>query len=76
MTDGSEVNKITKNKNKSLEEPKLSKALEDGFIGIEHKRIKTEKFFLTGIAENVEESQIRSYLEKRKIAPTNINFSK
>ena len=59
MTDGSNVNKITKNKNTiSLEELKLSKAPEDGLIGVERKRIKTKKFFLTGIAENLEESQI------------------
>jgi hypothetical protein len=27
----------------------------DGFIGVERKRRKTNKFFLTGIAENVNE---------------------
>lgn len=41
-----------------------------GFIGVERKRNKTKKFFVTGIADNVKESQILSYLERRKIIPT------
>ncbi len=34
---------------------------------------KTKKFFLTGIAENVKEKQILSYLEHRNIFPTYIS---
>ena len=70
-----EKGKQHKNKNiTSSEDRKLSKVPEDGFIGVERKRNKTKKFFLTGIAENVEESQIRSYLEKREITPTHIKI--
>ena len=57
--DGSKVDKTKKST--SLEDCKLSKAPEDGFIGIgriKTKRIKTKKFTLGGIAENIEESQI------------------
>ena len=42
----------------------------DGFIGVERKRKKYKKFFLSGIAEGVKESQIYSYLVERNITPT------
>ena len=45
----------------------------DGFIGVERKRRKTKKFFLTGLAENVNENQILSYLNKKNIIPTYIS---
>ena len=44
------------------------------FIGVERKRKKTKKFFVTGIAENVKESQILYYLERRNIIPTHISI--
>jgi hypothetical protein len=50
---------------------KLDKILDcdssDGFIGIEHKQRKFKQFFLSGIADQVNESQIISYLAKRNI---------
>jgi hypothetical protein len=46
----------------------------DGFIGVERNRRKTKKFFLTGIAENVNENQILSYLNKKNIIPTYISI--
>lgn len=46
----------------------------DGFIGVERKRRKIKKFFLTGIAENVNENQIFSYLNKKNIIPTYISI--
>ena len=45
----------------------------DGFIGVERKRKKCKKFFLSGIAEGVKESQIYSYLVERNIAPTMVS---
>ena len=39
----------------------------DGFIGIERKRRKFKQFFLSGIADQVNESQIISCLAKRNI---------
>ncbi len=44
----------------------------DGFIRLELKGRKTKKFFLTGIAENVNENQILSYLNKKNIIPNYI----
>ena len=46
----------------------------EGLIGVERKRKKTKKFFVTGIAENVKESQILYYLERRNIIPTHISI--
>ncbi len=39
----------------------------DGFTGVERKRNKYKKFFLSGIADGVKESQIYSYLIERNI---------
>ena len=44
--------------------------IDDGFIGVERKRNKTKQLFLTGIAENVKENQIQSYLIDRDVTPT------
>ena len=41
--------------------------LDDGFIGVERMRNRTKQLFLTGIAENVKEYQIQSYLEDRDV---------
>ena len=44
----------------------------DGFIGVDRRRKKVKKLFLSGIHESVQESQILSYLEQRNIIPTHI----
>ncbi len=51
-----------------------SNDIDDGFIGVERKRNKTRQLFLTGIAENVKEEQIQSYLKNRNINPTRITI--
>ena len=45
-----------------------------GVIGVEQKRNKTKKFFLTGVAESVKECQILSYFKQRNITPTYISI--
>ena len=70
---------VTSNKHKSISQKSPCKTKEmscdpDGFIGVERKRRKTKKFFLTGIAENVNENQILSYLNKKNIIPTYISI--
>lgn len=47
----------------------------DGFIGINFKpkKVKSKKFFLTGIADSVKESHILNYLEERDLKPTYIS---
>ena len=46
----------------------------DGFIGVDRRRKRTKKFFISGIHESVKESQILSYLEQRNITPTHISL--
>ena len=41
----------------------------DGFIGVDRRRKRTKKFFISGIHESVKKSQILSYLEQRNITP-------
>ena len=48
----------------------------DGFIGVDRRRKRTKKFFISGIHESVKESQILSYLEQRNITPTHISLSR
>ena len=48
----------------------------DGFIGVDRKRRRYKKFFLSGISENVKESQIYSYLSQRGIIPSVISIFK
>ena len=44
----------------------------DGFIGVARKRrTKYKQFFLSGIAKNVNEDQIFSYLVERNVTPHN-----
>ena len=45
----------------------------DGFVGVDRKRSKVKKFLLTGIADNVKECQILSYLKQRNVSPTFIS---
>ena len=46
----------------------------DGFIGVQRKRGKTRKFFLTGIAESVNQSQIFCHFNQRNIIPKYISI--
>ena len=47
----------------------------DGFIGVARKRRrKYKQFFLSGIAKNVNEDQIVSYLVERNVTPHNITI--
>jgi hypothetical protein len=47
---------------------KLSSGLtSDDFIGVDRKRKRNKSFFLSGMDENVKESQIYSYMAKRNI---------
>lgn len=45
----------------------------EGFVGVERRRNKTKRLFLSGIASNVSENHIQSYLERRGINPTYIS---
>ena len=49
---------------------KITKQLEDEFVGVERKRNKIKQFFLSGIAKNVKEQHILSFLAKQNIKPT------
>ncbi len=50
----------------------LTGKLSDGFVGVQRKRRTFKQFFLSGIADDVNESQITSYLAKRNIKANNI----
>ena len=45
----------------------------DGFVGVGRRRNRTKRIFLSGIASNVNEKHIKSYLEQRNINPTYIS---
>ena len=57
---------------KSQHEVDESSSDHDNFIGVKRKRNKT-KLFVTGIDENVKESQILSFLKRRNVIPTYIS---
>ena len=59
-------------------EPPVNKliVIDDEFIGVERKRNKTKQLFLTGIAENVKEYQIQSYLQDRDVTLLGLLYSK
>ena len=42
----------------------------NAFIGVERTRVRTKRFFLSGIDENVSAELILAYLSKRNINPT------
>ena len=46
----------------------------DGFVGVVRNRTRTKKYFVSGIAENVNENHILSYLREREITPTYISI--
>ena len=50
--------------------------IDDQFKGIPNKRYRTKKLFLSGIAEDVKENNILTYLMKRNIRPTYISVFK
>ena len=45
----------------------------DGFVGVERRRNRTKRIFLSGIASSVNKKHIQSYLERRNINPTYIS---
>ena len=71
-------------KNKSIEQnqtPEVSKTKvaksscdSDGFVGVVRNRTRTKKYFVSGIAENVNENHILSYLREQEIIPTYISI--
>ena len=61
---------------KSQHEVDESSSDPDDFIGVKRKRNKTTKLFVTGIDENVKESQILSFLKRRNVIPTYISIFK
>ena len=46
----------------------------DGFVGVVRNRTRRKKYFVSGIAENVNENHILSYLREREITPTYISI--
>jgi hypothetical protein len=70
------ANSAVKATGKENNQAKLDKVLRcnssDGFFVIKRKRRKFKQFFLSGIADDVNESQVISYLAKRNIIPNNI----
>ena len=75
-TDKKQSNDTEQEQHFKASEPPVNKpiVIDDGFIGVERKRNKTKQLFLTGIAENVKEYQIQSYLEDRDVTPTRITI--
>ena len=63
-----------KSKRSLLHQPPNESAVYDGFIGVNRKRNRIKKFFVSGIHESVNEGQIRSYLEHKKVIPTYISL--
>ena len=60
-------------KNSELEKPDASlNDSADEFIGVQRQHRKIKKFFLSRIGTNVNERQIISCLEKRKVRPTHL----
>ena len=50
--------------------------IDDGVKGVERRRNRVKRFFLSGIAKSVTETNIRAYLEKRNVKPTQISIFK
>ena len=70
-TKSSDTNQEQKSK---VSDPIIHNDADSGFIGVEQKRNKIKQLLLTGIAENVKENQIQSYLVDRNITPTRISI--
>ena len=60
----------------TLKTTQQSNDIGDEFKGIQNKRYRTKKLFLSGIAEDVKETNILAYLMKRNIKPTYISVFK
>ena len=65
---------VINNNEKHQQLPQLSTINVDGFIGVERKRKRNKKFFLSGIANGVKENHVYSYLTKRNIVPSSISI--
>ena len=50
--------------------------IDDGFKGVQRRRNRIKRFFLSGIAESVKETNIRAYLEKRNVKSIHISICK
>ena len=48
--------------------------INEGSKGVKPQQSKIKEYFLSGIAENVKESQIMSYLKDRNVSPTYISL--
>ena len=71
----SEQSEVSQNQSSKIVEKTCSDSW-DGFIGVDRKRRRHKTFFLSGIAENVKESPIYSYLSQRRIIPSVISIFK
>jgi hypothetical protein len=67
----SPTNKSQNNSQQIINDPPSDSA--DGFIGVDRRHNRVKKFLLSGIADNVKECQIVSYLKQRNITPTYIS---
>ncbi len=67
----SPTNKSQNNSQPIINDPSSDSA--DGFIGVDRRHYRVKKFLLSGIAENVKECQIVSYLKQRNITPIYIS---
>ena len=67
---------IGQNKTPEVSKTKVAKSScdSDGFVGVVRNRTRTKKYFVSGIAENVNENHILSYLREREIIPTYISI--
>ena len=67
---------IGQNQTPEVSKTKVAKSScdSDGFVGVVRNRTRTKKYFVSGIAENVNENHILSYLREREITPTYISI--
>ena len=70
----SSMSKRRKASNKKATDESKNEPASYEFIGVERRCNKIKSFFLAGIAENVTESQVFSYLKKRNITPTHVRI--
>ena len=70
-------NKLTgQNQTPEVSKTKVAKSScdSDGFLGVVRNCTRTKKYFVSGIAENVNKNHILSYLREREIIPTYISI--
>ena len=63
---------VNNNNANGQQSPQLDTINDDGFIGVERKRKRNKKIFLSGIANGVKENHKYTYLTKRNIVPNSI----